>query len=699
MTREVARKVEGAVVWRGECNRLVGAAIDGPGSFDGWKECPYLVPLTLEEKIAPGYMRAKFLLDFSKVEGAPKKRAWNWREFVHLDDRLSIRPRSLDNTAAWFTGFVADVDLTLSGGNDETIMVTAVGCAARLARDVVVYGRHMYKKYPATEVGWFTGLATVFNPGGVPNMNAENRTNIKNAPPQGVPVFTFDGDLEAEFWTLGDIIDYLSWHYNADETWIKNALAYELQAMPDDEGNPYSDSCRLSLDATGLKVWDAEAAACDLVGFDLAEGCAEKGDKSTTVLMMKGYGWPADLKRQKPDSDGVAPPLDFAETNLFTASFAESTLGAITEPTVAGGRTLYQITVPLKKAWDPTLQTYPTDEGGQLIEEGQYAHRYLTTGVDHKDYADVCRLWDSNSDGRYDGAPWNYADKPDMAALSGEEAGSWPVQPYRPADMLTAVSLEVVDENEAPILKPPSRGAVLEVSFDAGASWWTLEGWQLVPGRLAVMLTRENLLTIPTWIEGDPATTPQEYFTACWKDYNGSYNNVRMRLTCTIESPNRYIQRPDYRPTAGTGFVTTDWFDRGEMSQHREIAPSSVLGGEDDTAWSDVNTDHAEIDDAATRIQDVCEDRSIEALLALEWLEGTPGLTDVVTKISGLEYNLPISRGLDLVYPRIVSRTLDFQNWSVQLCLGTERKSGTRFRPGVVVSGSGGAPDEWRPAP
>jgi len=689
MAREVSRKADGAKVFISRCRCAAGEAIAGPESYDGWEECNFLVPLTLEDKLAPAYPRLKLLIDFSKVEGAPHKHVWDWREFLRVDDRISIRPRSGEG-AAWFCGFVADCDITFSGGQDETATVTAIGSSARLARDCVIYGRFMYQHNPPTDVLLYTALATHFNPGGVPNKHPLKCTTLtgEGVPAAGLPVFTFDGDLLAEWWTLGDVLEYLSYFANPDELWISNP---DATLWPQDS---YADDARISLDVTGMLALAAMAAACDLAAWDLAERCADDGKSAELIVTPRGRGNRAIIQRQKPAKDGERPQLDFGETNLFTASLAESTVACVTRPTVAGGRDIYQITITLKKAWVPTRLSYNSDWDFEVSvpNADEYARKFVTTGLDHENYADVCRLWDANTDGRYGDAPWSYATQ-DMGEVFGFDAGKWPHIPYRPLPLLTTVSVEVIDVELETVVKPPSCEAVVEITFDGGTNWRVLEGWTLARDRLAVMLTRENLAEIDTLLTGE--TDPADYFFACWKDYNGSYNNVKVRLTCCVESPYRAIERPARRTTAGTGFETTEWFDKGELGQYRHCAASSVLGG--DEAWSDEADGTAAIEAAAEKIQDVLEDRTIEALLPLEWLEGAPQLTDVVESILGLDYALPISRGLDLVYPRVVARTLDFQNWSCALSLGTERKSGTVFRPGVLVAGFGSLAS-WRAA-
>jgi len=157
---------------------------------------------------------------------------------------------------------------------------------------------------------------------------------------------------------------------------------------------------------------------------------------------------------------------------------------------------------------------------------------------------------------------------------------------------------------------------------------------------------------------------------------------VKLRLTCTIEAPRRRIEQPAWRDSAGTGFATAEWFDRGALGQVRRIASSCVIQGT--VLWADLSDDTlTTLEDLATAVQDAAEDRSIEANLPMEWLEEPIGLTDVVAEIGGIQYSLQVKVGGVPRSPRIIGRTIHFQNWSQTLLLGSDRKAGTVWRPAL----------------
>jgi len=669
MTREVTKSCAGVRVMLSRATRAGYEALS-PGSYGGWEEAPWLIARVIEERIAPAHHRAKFTLDLARAPGAPL-RAWRQPLPISADDRVAVVNRADDTTL--FLGFLLDADLTWTQA-DESVVVTAASYAYRLARDRVVYGRWMVPSGTPADPVHYSGLPCRFNPGGVPNRSGlEAETDV---PGMGsLPLFTFDGDPKAVWWTLRDVLTYLFWAADPTWTWVDSFLRVSPSIA--------EESARLSVDAEGLSAWAAMAAASEAAGFDLAE--VYDGYNSHLVAIRRGEGTRATLKRQDLAVDGSHPPIDLRETNVFASSIADTVAPCVTRPVVLGGCDLYQVTVRLAPAWDPArlelVLTEPPDPGDDDPEEpdpdSQYARRYLPTGADFAGYADVGRLWDANADGRYSGEPWSAA-TPDMASLSGEAAGSWPLGPYPAHPLLLAASPKVEDPDTGETAaRPASREAVLEISFDSGATWRYLDGFRCDPERLAVVLTRDNLGEVETLLEG--AGDPADLFTALWEDKENATSLVRMRLTCTIASPHRRVVQPALRGSAPTGFETAECFPRGELGQRRTVAPSSAYGPAG--SWEDEAEGLADLEAEAAKIQAACEPRDVSTMLALEWLEGAPGLTDVVERIDGVYLYLGLSRGPDSVYPRVVARTLDLANWSCALSLGTERKSGTRFRP------------------
>jgi hypothetical protein len=529
----------------------------------------------------------------------------------------------------------------------------------------------------------YTGLPCVFNPGGIPNRGPLFKDLAdQGAPGEGVAVFTWDGAPDAKFWTIETINHYLLWRHNTAQVWIKNLLP--------------TFSCDLSpivLAAEGMNLLQALAAASELVHADVAECYAESKSlaeppPSCLQVVPAGQGTVRVIQRQPLNADRTHPPLDLAATNLFTASIAEATTGCVTRPIVAGGQELVQITIPLYRAWDTSRMVLADgDVPDDPDLESQYAKRYTTTGQDFYLYTNVGRLWDANTDGRYVKAPY-LAPVPDMAVLADEASWSWPRMPYIPHPMLVSQAVQVEEPSGAPKWYAPTQEAVVEVCYDGGTTWWLLAGFKPLPDRLGIFIDAPNLgdLSIPGTEEGDAV---RNLFEALLADKTNSTSLVKLRLTCTVEAPRRRIEQPAWRDSAGTGFATAEWFDRGAVGQKRRIASSCTIQGT--VLWADLSNDAlTTLEDLATAVQDASEDRTIEANLPMEWLEEPVGLTDVIKEIGGIRYDLRVKVGGVPRSPWIVGRTIHFQNWSQTLLLGSDRKAGTVWRPATKTWLPGG---------
>jgi hypothetical protein len=397
------------------------------------------------------------------------------------------------------------------------------------------------------------------------------------------------------------------------------------------------------------------------------------------LLKRRGQGTARTLKHQIPAADGTFPVLSLAATDLFSASIAESVASAITDPLVVGAREMYEITIPLQPAWDPAKLAVPAD--GVVVPAGledrypssAYVENYCGGGIGDI-YLDVGRLWDANTDGRWSCAPYN-ATLPDVADLVGDVDGPWPRMPYEARDCLTAVAVTTGTHRDAlgrllPDVAAPTRGAYLEWTPD-GTTWYTLAGesWQIVPGRLAVRLTVRNL----TGIYPAEATRHTTNLFRLLAD-PATRANVKLRLTCTIEGPDRSRAYPDRRATAGTRFTQAAYFDRSDMGGYRKVASGSrFMGG---GAANEDNAAQGKLDAIATALQDQHEDRQIEAVLPIEWPDHTLNLTDVITRIEGIEYPLGINSGQALRYPRVVgiTRQLTAETWMMAVSLDTDRR-------------------------
>ena len=647
------------VAYRVRCWRAAG---DGHTSLrhDG-----ILLPVLVQERLAPDVATATVELDICTLAID----VWQWRAYVAADDYIEIvsdhaMPADRDGL---FRGWVADSDMHW-GARDESLTLTAVGCADRLRRGEVVAGRYMLSSLE--DYRWYNGLATSFNPDGKPNRShvwggggdpIDIGYPVRARPIAGTYAFTYDGDRRAEYWSAIDAMRYLCTIYN-DETWLSNPAW-------DDEDN--FDPTPVVVDVTGMDLWTALAAVGDRAGYDVCERYSPDGfgGVSCAIVIRKRHtGSLKVVRHQAPGRAGTFPRVDLDETNVFAGQLAESTTSCLTRPVVAGGQILVEITVALGQAWDPADLTIP--DGGILLPKdpnpaakAEFVARYHMKGDSFAEYAAAGRFWDANTDGRYSGAPY-WLSVPDMADLCGF-VDPLPEMPFAPRPMLTCVPA-VGDTLES----------WLEYSTDAGSTWHNLTGYRVLKDSLSVYLTAPNLGDYIVH-GGSPTVEDDTLFS----HLAGDAASVRMRLTCTIAVPYRGIVNPGRRATAGTGLGTHRWFDRGGAGQYRKVAPGSTFAGSGLPADT---TDPGAMEDVlnglARRIQDIEEDRLIEASLAIEWPDEPIEMTDQITQIVGMAYGLGVNAGPARRYPRVVGvkRHLAADTYSMELALDTERKGGMR---------------------
>lgn len=662
------------------------------GKYPASRTSHCLIPVSVRQTMAPAVHKAKLTVDMAAAAaGDTALHVWNWRRLLGMDDRIEIMTDHAADDAAFrgeFAGFIVDVNIGVT--RSEGLSVTAVSNAFRLLRDqeYLVYGRGMI-----TTAGDWThanGLPCVFNAGGRPNCHPDLCKSLvegcyANDRFGGVPLFCADDADNAVYWTFGKILNYLLWGYNSDEKWITNC---ELAPADYESGPP------LVVDVEGRSLWEALAAVADRAGYDLFEEFVYGAGKVDSVIevVKRHEGEQITVKHQSPARDGSLAELDLDKTDLFAADIAESCTSCVTAPVVAAGRTLIELTVPLQPAWDPAALAaptggvqYPTAGGGTAgMEDYDYCKRYVVGGCDFDSYADAGRLWDANTDSRYNGQPYSLT-TPDMGLLAGDGAGSWPPMAFAPRRLLSTVNFATAAEGDAAAKQPLGRPLdhYIELSFDGGSSWRKIEA-ALLPDRLAVRLQHTNLAGVA---EAGGTIYDNNLFEALTGD---DADDVKMRLTVTVESPYRNLLESDRRPGAGTAFATSGpLVRRGAIGRIRTVASSSrfydypgSLPVTHDTL--DEETATADLEAVADGIIDALGDRFIEASLPIEWPDHNVKLGQCVTRIEGIEYNLGVGAGpaseANKKYPRVVGvqRLLTPGAWRTNILLDTFRKAGVK---------------------
>ena len=650
-----------------------------PGDYGDFEDCNVtLLPGTIQEFMAPKFGQAKCTLALAALSTWP----WNWKRFVGFDDRIRVTDMDPDAPRVYFEGFVTDVDWGF-GSRDASVVVTANSPAYRLLRDDVVEGRWMVRT--DGELDHFSGLPCVFNAGGLPNLAPVLAEDTRETPyesvREGLPVFTADNAFGALYWTVGDMLDYLAAFYNHPATWISN-IAFDPDMI--------DNSPRASVTCQGLSIWAAMAAAAEQGGFDLFEEIKSQpfsDEEAPIYRIVLRSRFPSDteawrilgeektVKHQaSPDGPGDGSAnlqwLDLDQTNLFSLALAESNASSVTRPLVLGAQDICEITVDLGKAWYPADNPAKADilpTSSDPDKEGNYYKRYVNDGTEFASYADVGRLWDANTDGRYTAAPYSL-DAADVANLTDDEdPESWPPMAHAPLPMVTNLRGTGSDG---------SADSFAEYSLDEGDTWQPLVGYKVLPDRLGIRIDQPNLADILP-ADGDEETGNFFYALA---DVPA---NVQVRLTCSIASPHRRTAWPAARAGAGSIFGQTQLFDRGSAYQLRHVCWSSTFYEEagylsDESSEGDHTAVPAAADADAERLQDCLEDRFLEGSVPIEWPEEPIYLGDRLTSIEGLGVDLGANAGLARRYPRVVARTLLLtpQTHQLVLTLDTYRKAG-----------------------
>ena len=647
-------------------SRLNVAGIDGavtPAVYDDFEDTGAFIAQQVVEQLAPGVHRAKVQLNLAQLNCWP----WDWKTYFAYDDRIRIVSDHVEpkDRHVAFEGFVVDVDWGFSD-KDGHVFITAVGPAWRLLRDAAAIAHGQVHWKPGRSVGdglgagpptiQCTALPLRFNAGGMPNRHKTRDISVTNAWRGGLGVFTGVEAWENQWWTASDAIDFILRTYNTDETWIANPAA-----PGDGDLNE-----NVVVDVEGMDAWTAVAAIADRAGYDVCEQCTndQQGGASYQIrVVRRGGGTQRTVKHQIPDTDGLLPAFDLAKTNAFQLSIAESVASCVATPTIAGGRTINEISVILWPAWDPALLTlaapsYICPPGCEDRDPNNlYVQRYcLGAGPNIlSNTLDVGRLWDANTDGRYSGPPYNQP-----TGQTQLELEDWPLMPLAARDALTAME------------DHPFGGCMESIRLEIFCAGWNawqeiLEGWELVPGRLAVRLTPVNLASIQRndFVGFDPTSNLFAYLLAG--------NHASIRLTCSVAAPQRNIVTPKRRSTSGTSFDQGAWYDRGEGGQIRKVHYSSRYRG---TGHADEVDGTNWLKAIAGNLQEAMEDRTIEADIPVEWPDDEPALTDVITRIEGIEYDLAINAGGARRFPRVIARTLLLtpETYAMHVTVGTDRK-------------------------
>jgi len=621
---------------------------DGGSSYVASGPAAMFAPISLELAMAPAVARLRFAIQPDYLE-----MPWRWARQVVTDDMVELTGDQPSGRVGAFSGFVveAEWDYQASGG---TCGVVAMGRAQRLLADVPVYGRWMNNGNG--ELFHATGLPCDFNAGGRPNRRDRAEASGPELNGAVTPLFTYDGDPAAMWWSATDAAQYLLAHYNLAETWLANP-AFTSEQL--------ADTRPITAAVEGQSLWEALAAVAGAGGYDVWEEYFWADDEVDGEIryQRRGAGSAYEIRHQQ--TAPARPAVTLKETNSFSARVAESVASCIAAPVVLGARRLTELSVFLFPIWTPLAVAYaPATDGPMILENDSdtpYARKFVVGGAEHADYQFIGRRWDANTDRYYSAAVYGefIGQGLDMGLAVDGEAGSWPLMPHRPLPLISRLAHGV--------------DVLAYWSPDAGEHTYRLEGFRVLRDRLAIQITQPNLADIRYGDKADKAA--QNFFAALVADAT----KVQVHLRCSVAGPARSRFVGARRTAAGTQFATARAFDRGQAGGVRTVKPDQKAPWYGWASGAAGSTDESgDLSKIGAMIQDAAEDRAIEASLELPWPETAISLGDRIERIAGIDYKLGVNAGPALRYPRVVRLILNLtpQTYDTQIIVDTDRQAG-----------------------
>jgi hypothetical protein len=646
MSTEAAIRSGQYIRWVVMPRRRLGGAPAGPDNYGPPGVTAYFAPISLELAMAPAVARLRLAIVPDELE-----MPWRWGKVIALDDMIELMGDQASGRVGLFSGFVVEPDWNYQASGGSCIVV-AMGRAQRLLADVPVYGRWM--KSADDKMFLASGLACDFNADGRPNRSSYHY----EGPALGLyktPVFTYDDDPAAMFWSATDAVRYLLANYNAAGIWLSN---------PTFTADQLADTAPITALVEGQSLWEALAAVAASGGYDVCEQYSYTAGQVAAAIkyQKRGAGTAYEIRHQA--TAAVKPAVDLKGTNSFSARVAETVASCITAPVVLGARKLTELSIWLHQIWLPAAIAYDAAADGPLILENDaetnYSRRYVVGGKDFSDYQFIGRRWDANTDRLYPASA--YGDfiglGVDMGYAVDGKADSWPLMPHRPLPLITR------EEHGSDV--------VAYWSPDGGTNHYELKGFRVERDGLGIYITQSNLADIRYGDKADKAT--KNFFAALVADYT----KVRVFLRCTVASPTRGLHVASRRTSAGTQFSTARAIDRGQVGGMRTIKPDPNSPWYARCSGAASTDDSGKLSSIAQAVQDAAEDRSIEASLELPWPETAISLGDRVERIAGIDYKLGTNNGAAIRYPRVVRLILNLtpESYDTQICLDTDRQAG-----------------------
>lgn len=513
--------------------------------------------------------------------------------------------------------------------------------------------------------------------------------------------FTYDGDANASFWTVGQAIWSLYLMGLAgtasedDLLWERETLA-ALEAIQDQQAvatdqHKGLDTTLPEVDVHGMGVLEAMAKVADAGGFDLfAESVPQpgKGDynnaKGYRLRLVRKHSGPARTLRLDRQGSTYGDHEDFARANNITNLRLLRDGREIINEVLATGNLIAEARFELVPFWseydfaeDGQTATADLQLGADSEKNDTYLSRHVAGGGNFAAYGHVGRVWglatndaevDAYNSGNNAVSIFDFVTQLGLGtdlAFAGQ-TGQPIVMSSRPRPML-------------PLRSPQARREgikyYIEISEDSGSTWHHVQlQAQPVAGSFAIALTGlRNLASINLAAIRDNSAdvVASESWWAKILD-----QSLKVRVTCCIELDFAETYYADRRGTSGTPYRRSELLETGFErlivwpgtpynlgSSHRVYEDADGFSAAvDERTWFNTINPNPRIKAVADQRRDALEDCRISASTTLltikDYLRESYRLGDRISKVSGREIDLttnhgtakraPVVRGIDI---------------------------------------------------
>ncbi|MBN1805309.1 MAG: hypothetical protein JW837_08670 [Sedimentisphaerales bacterium] len=497
--------------------------------------CPELEPIEIIRSGWPEFSLARLAYNPAAYPDSGITRAEDFEVFFSMGRTVRISQYfngTYGGAAVFglplFTGRIENIRTSLTE-TGESVEITARDFSANLER-ICVYGRRI--KDSSDTSMFLAGLDTVFNPDGKGNADPEPITI------NGKSYTVFCAELsQARHWSYAEILDYLLSEYLTIGQ-LHTPSTEQLTALTDRQ-------IARDLDVTGLNLADALQRCCERIGlsFKFIPRLASTGPTQAIEFYKPPTGRKVELSCQQ-----AGEQFSISRTNI-AAFHSSKNFRPVTHRYIGQGdfKTV-EATFDLIKAWDGSL------------EDINYDKFSPSTNPDFYQVKDVYRKWCLNEAGDYSGQPYNRGDAFDFTGIF--DSGKFARRRRRFWPALTGDK------------QGKSLGYFLEVSFDAGLSWWQyLYAFNILPDECGLWLSSDQL-DVDTWsaaLQGD----------------------LKFRLTASVVSDERLTCIVSDGPVNSAAAVVEHIITLPRQFKHCRISDKSIFANSSDEALGEPD----EVDD------------------------------------------------------------------------------------------------------